>query len=65
MHSRPNPQPTDWHPQDWILVVEALCFYATSEVADVRDYDHAHRLVDGVAAEQGLEACDLLMQADR
>lgn len=57
------PQPSEWHSQDWILVVQALCFYATSEVATDIEYEHVHQLVDEIAAQEGLEASELLLQA--
>lgn len=64
-HARGPVQPIDWHPQDWILVVEALCWFASDELTDAADAEDAHRLIDGIAAEQGLAASELLRQADR
>lgn len=64
--TQPRPtQPIDWHPQDWILVIKALCWFASDDLVDPADAEAAHRLVDGIAAEQGLEASELLGQADR
>lgn len=67
MHPTPDPEPRpiDWHPQDWILVIEALCWFASDELIDEANAEDAHRLVDGITAEQGLEASELLEQADR
>lgn len=58
-------RPIDWHPQDWILVVEALCWFASDELVEDADTKYAHWLVDGIAAQHGLEASELLRQADR
>lgn len=70
MHSHPDrnvgcPRPADWHPQDWMLAIEALWWFASDDLVDDRDAEAAHRLVDGIAAEQGLDASDLLLQANR
>lgn len=59
------PRPIDWHPQDWILVIEALCWFASDELVADRDTEAAHRLVDGIAANEGFPASELLLQTDR
>lgn len=63
MHSQ-LARPAEWHPQDWILVVEALCWYAQADHVDEQRADLAHDLVDEIAAEQGVTGSDLLAQAD-
>ncbi|MFC7010049.1 hypothetical protein [Halalkalicoccus salilacus] len=70
MHSHPDrdsdcPWPADWHPQNWILAIEVLCWFESDDLVDDHDAEAAHRLVDGIAAEQGLDASDLLLQTDR
>lgn len=64
MLSPDMPQPTEWTPQDWIFVIEALCFYATSEVVSELKYEYAHQLADEIAAQEGLPASELLLQAE-
>lgn len=58
-------RPIDWHPQDWILVIEALYWFASDELTDSADVEYAHWLVDSIAAEHGLGASELLCQADQ
>lgn len=55
----------DLHPQDWLLVAEALVFYA----GDPREFEtgreeRAYELAELIAAEQGLEPHDLARQID-
>lgn len=56
--------PHDWHPQDWIIVVEALAQWAgPPENTGVRG-ERAYELIERIAVEQGLPAEELVMQAD-
>lgn len=55
-------RPYNWHSQDWIFVIEALCFYATNETATDIEYERAHELVDAIARQEGLPASELLLQ---
>lgn len=57
--------PSEWHPQDWIFIVEALCWIASDELIKDDDTAYAHLLIDEIATAQGLEASELLLQADR
>lgn len=57
-------RPIDWH-QDWIFVIKALCWFASDELTPTAEAEYAHRLVDGIAAEQGLAASELLLQTDQ
>ena len=55
----------DWHPQDWLLVVEALTEYAM--LADVDDPDRADRadqLAEAIAHAHGLDPECCLGQID-
>lgn len=55
----------DFHPQNWIIIVEALAQWAgpPDELKDVRN-ERAYELIKVIAAEQGLHSADLLFQAD-
>lgn len=61
-HARYLLQPIDWHSQDWILVVEVLCWFASDELIGDTDAEYAHWLVDGIAAQHGLEASELFVR---
>jgi hypothetical protein len=55
-------RPSDFHPQDWIVVVEALAQWAgPPEEADGRR-ERAYELIEGIASEQDLEPSMLLSQ---
>jgi hypothetical protein len=57
--------PTDWHPQDWIMIVEALSVY--DQWRD-RDDDKARRIYElqrEIATEHGFDApSEFVRQAD-
>lgn len=57
--------PSEWHPQDWICVIEALCWFASDDLVENRDAAYAQLLIDEIAVAQGLEASELLLQTDR
>ena len=52
-------QPIDWTAQDWLLVIEALARYRWYGDTDP---DRAWRLIEGIAAEQGLQPSECLLQ---
>lgn len=61
----PGERPVDFHPQDWILIVEALAQWAgpfTSERCPREE--RAYELIEAIARMQGLPASELLMQAE-
>lgn len=63
MHPTLDPRsarPIDWYPQDWTLGIEALRWYASDDFVTEANADYVHRLVDGIAAVQGLKASELL-----
>lgn len=58
---RPPIDPCNWQIEDWVLVVHALCYYATSETATGEEYEHAHALVDVIAEHKGANGSELLL----
>lgn len=55
--------PKDWHPQDWIIVIEALVTWAgLPEDSDERG-ERAFELIEGIAEEQGLPPEELVLQS--
>lgn len=56
--------PCEWHPQDWICVIEALCWMATDESISDRKSTYACQLADEIAMHEGLPVEDLLAQSD-
>ena len=58
--------PSDFHPQDWIIVIEALAQWAgapNDQISGRRE--RAYDLIDAIAAEEGLPANELLRQTVR
>lgn len=55
----------DFHPQDWIIIIEALAPWAgpPEEMAGERG-ERAYELIEAIAAEQGLTPGELLFQVD-
>lgn len=56
--------PSEWHPQDRICIIEALCWMATDDLVSNTKSAYAYQLADKVAAQEGLSVEDLLMQSD-
>lgn len=56
--------PFEWHPQDWICVIEALCWMATDNSSSDRKSAYAYQLADEIAMQEGLPVEDLLAQSD-
>ncbi len=59
-------RPGDFHPQDWIIVIEALAQWAgapNDRISGRRE--RAYELVEAIAAEEGLPASELLRQMVR
>lgn len=54
----------DFHPQDWIIIVEALAQWAgpPEGMAGPRE-ERAYELIEAIAAEQGLHPTELILQA--
>ena len=48
------PGSMDWHPQDWLLVIEALTQYAGPEIETARQC-RAWELAEAIATREGLE----------
>jgi len=53
------------HPQDWLLVAEALIAWAGNprEIYDPRE-ERAYELAEAIAAEEGLAPSEALQQVD-
>ena len=61
----PVPRTGDFHPQDWIIVVEALAQWAGNpKLLHAARRRRAYDLIDVIADEQGLPAAELLKQVD-
>ena len=56
--------PFEWHPQDWICVIEALCWMATDDSISDTKSAYVYQLADEIAAQEGLPVEDLLAQSD-
>ncbi len=56
--------PSDWHPQDWIIVVEALAQWAGPPDETSERGKRAYELIEGIAEEQGHPAWELIRQVD-
>lgn len=61
----PGERPGDFHPQDWILIVEALAQWAGpySDQSNRRE-KRAYELIEAIARVQGLPPSELLHQID-
>jgi hypothetical protein len=56
--------PSDFHPQDWIIVIEALAQWAGAPDGAISERrERAYELIEAIAAEEGLPADELLRQA--
>lgn len=54
--------PRDWHPQDWIIVIEALAHWAgPPEEVDARG-ERAYEIIEDIAELQKLPASELVRQ---
>lgn len=57
-------RPGDFHPQDWIIVIEALAQWAGAPVDSINSRrERAYELIEAIAAEEGLPADELLRQS--
>lgn len=55
----------DFHPQDWIIIVEALAQWAgPPDNLDNERQERAYELIEAIAVEQGLAAYELLFQTE-
>lgn len=55
---------TDLHPQDWIIIIEALAQWAgPPDRLDTPRRERAYDLIELIAAEQGHSATEMLRQA--
>jgi hypothetical protein len=55
----------DFHPQDWLLIAEALASWASEfRHADVPEKERAWELIETIADEQGVEPDELASQAE-
>lgn len=55
--------PAEWHPQDWIIVIEVLCWMATDNLIGDIKAAYAYQLADEIAAQEGLPVEHLLCQS--
>lgn len=57
--------PGDWHPQDWIIVIEALAQWAGPPEETSERGERAYELIEEIAEKQGLPASELVLQSNR
>jgi len=59
-------RPADFHPQDWIIIIEALAQWAGAPTT-LRSgrRERAYGLIDAIATEEGLPPGELLRQTVR
>lgn len=60
----PGERPVDFHPQDWILIVEALVQWAGPPEETGPKEERAYELIEAIARLEGLPPSDLLLQID-
>lgn len=56
-------EPSAWHTQDWLLVLEALVLF-TQEWTEKERIKHAECLIEEIAISQGALPSELLLQID-
>ncbi|UWG49254.1 hypothetical protein AArcCO_4079 (plasmid) [Halalkaliarchaeum sp. AArc-CO] len=56
--------PSDWHAQDWAIVVEALAQWAGSPKATTDREERAWELIETISADHQIAASELLLQVD-
>lgn len=54
----------EWHPQDWLIVIEALVTWAGSDPPCESREERAWVLAQAIAEEQGLDLVDYVFQID-
>lgn len=64
MEMHPLERPSDFHPQDWIIIVEALAQWAGPPDKASERQERAYELIDGIAKEQGLPPAELIHQTE-
>ena len=61
---RPPEPPTDWHEQDWLLILEALDRYALYGQLTEGEELRAYQLVESIARNYGLCSLGAVQQRD-
>lgn len=62
---KPGERPSDFHPQDWILIVESLGQWAGPfTLQSSQREERAYELIEAIAREQGVPPSELILQAD-
>lgn len=57
--------PTEWHPQDWIIVIEALSEWATAPPGEQSSRQiRAEEMILEIGEQQETHPIDLVEQAD-
>lgn len=62
---RSEVRPSDFHPQDWIIIAEALAQWGgpPDEIDDGRR-ERAYELIEAIGADLNISSCELVRQAD-
>jgi len=55
---------TDWHPQDWLIVIDALVAWAGPDAREPRER-RAWELAVDIAEDLELDIVDAVLQSDR
>ena len=58
----PQERPSDFHPQDWILIVEALAHWAGPPDEAIGRGERAYELIEAIAAVEGLPPSEFVQQ---
>lgn len=59
----PEEYPADFHPQDWIIIIEALAQWAGPPETAKGRKERAYELIEAISAEQELPPSELIYQA--
>jgi hypothetical protein len=59
---QPQERPSDFHPQDWIIIVEALAQWAGPPDEGTGRRERAYELIEAIGNEQEMKPAELLRQ---
>lgn len=57
-------RPADWHPQDWLLIAEALVRYRWWDDVNGEREQRGRELICAIAAEEGFTPAEYVLQID-
>ena len=56
--------PSDFHPQDWIIIIEALAQWAGPPDDALGRRERAYELIEGISRSEGLPLGELVRQSE-